>query len=97
MQTHTHTHSVTRDILDGWSLGRGSDTILTHVGEAPPLIKLMSYEHREDAVGGVAKANTSTHTHTVSIVIHRMDGASARIGHKIDSRRRAPTNQINGH
>ena len=33
--THTHTHSVTRDILDGWSLGRGSDTILTHVGEAP--------------------------------------------------------------
>ena len=33
--TQTHTHSVTRDILDGWSLGRGSDTILTHVGEAP--------------------------------------------------------------
>ena len=33
--TNTHTHSVARDILDGWSLGRGSDTILTHVGEAP--------------------------------------------------------------
>ena len=39
----------------------------------------------------------STHTRTVSLVIHRMDGASARIGHKIDTRRRAPTNQINGH
>ena len=39
---------------------------MTHVGEAPPLIKLMSYEHREDAVGGVARANTSsTHTHSV--------------------------------
>ena len=70
---------------------------MTHVGEAPPLIKLMSYEHREDAVGGAARANTSTHTHTVSLVIHRMDGASARIGHKIDTRRRAPTNQVNGH
>ena len=51
LQTHTHTHSVTRDILDGWSLGRGSDTILTHVGEAPPLIKLMSYK-QSNAVGG---------------------------------------------
>ena len=70
---------------------------MTHVGEAPPLIKLMSYEHREDAVGEKARANTSTHTHTVSLVIHRMDGASARIGHKIDTRRRASTNQINGH
>ena len=26
-----------------------------------------------------------------------MDGATARIGHKIDTRRHAPTNQINGH
>ena len=47
--------------------------------------------------GEKAMANTSTHTHTVSLVIHRMDGALARIGHKIDTRRRAPTNQINGH
>ena len=32
---HTHTHSVTRDAQGGWNLGRGSDTISTHVGEAP--------------------------------------------------------------
>ena len=63
----------------------------------PPLIKLMSYDHREDAVGGAGKGK-HIHTHrTVSLVIHRMDGASARIGHKIDTRWRAPTNQINGH
>ena len=95
--THTHTHSVTRDILDGWSLGRGSDTILTHVGVAPPLIKLMTMNIVKTMWGEQARANTSTHTRTVSLVIHRMDGASARFGHKIDTRRRAPTNQINGH
>ena len=33
--THTHTHSDTRDTQDGWSLGQGPDVILTHVGVAP--------------------------------------------------------------
>ena len=50
----------------------------------PPLIKLMGYEHQEDAVeGGESKqwqthtnTHTHTHTHTVSLVIHRVDGAS---------------------
>ena len=75
LQTHTHTHSVTRDILDGWSLGGGSDTILTHVGEASPLIKLMSYEHREDAVGGAGKGK-HIHTHTNSVPSDTQDGWS---------------------
>ena len=75
MQTHTHTQSVTRDILDGWSLGRGSDTVLTNVGEAPPLIKLMSYEHREDAVGGAGKGK-HIHTHTHSVPRDTQDGWS---------------------
>ena len=75
LQTHTHTHSVTRDILDGWSLERGSDTILTHVGEAPPLIKLMSYEHREEAVGGAGKGK-HIHTHTHSAPRDTQDGWS---------------------
>ena len=47
--------------------------------------------------GEQARVNTSTHTRTVFLVIHRMEGTSARIGQKIDTRRRAPTNQINGH
>ena len=81
--THTHTHSVTRDTQSGWSLGRGSDPILTHVGVAHTLIKVMGYEHREYAVGcGGSRqwrthTHTHTHTHTVSLVIHRVDGASA--------------------
>ena len=41
--THTHTHSVPGHTGDGWSLGQGSDTILTYVGVAPPQIKLMGY------------------------------------------------------
>ena len=45
----------------------------------PPLIKLMGYELREDAVGvggawNVKHTHTHTHTHTVSLVIHRVDG-----------------------
>ena len=43
-----------------------------------PLIKLMGYEHREDAVGGGGSkqcqihTRTHTHTHTVSLVIDRV-------------------------
>ena len=50
-QTHTHTHGVPHDTQGGWSLGQRSDTILTHLGVAPPLIKLLGYEHQEDAAG----------------------------------------------
>ena len=50
--THIHTHSVPRDTQGGWSLGQRTDAILTHVSVAPPLLKLVGYEHREDAVGG---------------------------------------------
>ena len=67
--THTHTHSVPCDMQGGWSLGQGSNTILTNVGVAPLLIKSVGYEHREDALGGGGAGNvkhkhTYTHTHT---------------------------------
>ena len=45
---------------------------------SPPLIKLVGYEHREDAVGGAGNVK-HTHTHTqCPLVIHRMDGASGK-------------------
>ena len=44
----------------------------------PPLLKLMFYEHREDAVVGGGSRQWQTHTHTVSPVIHRVDGASGK-------------------
>ena len=46
---NTHTHSVPSDTPGGCSLEQGSNAILAHVGIARPLIKLMGYEHREDA------------------------------------------------
>ena len=78
--TQTHTHSVTCDTQEGWSLGQGSDAVLTHVSMAHPLIQLMGYEHREHAVGcgGCRQGQTYTHTHTVSPVIHRVDGVSCK-------------------
>ena len=46
------------------------------------LIKVLGYKHREDAVGGGGsrqyQTHTPTHTHTVSPVIHRVDGASGK-------------------
>ena len=61
--THMHTHIVPRDTTGGWSLGQGSDAILTHVGVVGPLMKLMGYEHREDAVGVGEQAMEIAHTH----------------------------------
>ena len=61
--THTHTHSVTRDTHDGLSLGQGSDTGLTHVSVAHPLMKLTGNEHREHVVG-VEGAGKCKHPHT---------------------------------
>ena len=78
--THTHTQCVSRDTQDGWSLGEGSDVILTQVGVDALIIKLMGYEHREIAVGGGRAGNGKhTYTHTVSPVIHRVDGASGKV------------------
>ena len=84
--THIHTHSVPRDKQDGWSLGQGSDAILTRVSVVGPLTKLVGYEQQEYTVGGGGSrqwqththtnTHTHTHTHTVSPVIHRVDGAS---------------------
>ena len=74
--THKHTHSVPRDTQVGWSLGKLSEAILTHASVARPLIKLMDYKHRGEAVGGGGSRQWQTHTHTMSPVIHRVDGAS---------------------
>ena len=78
---HTHKHSVPRDAKEGLSLGNGSDAHLTHISVTNPLIKLMGYEHREDALVGGGASNgkhtqTHTHAHTSVPVIHRVDGAS---------------------
>ena len=66
--THPRIHSVPRNTQGGSSLGKKSDAILTHVSVARPIIKLMRYEHREDAVGvrgaGNEKHTKHTHTHT---------------------------------
>ena len=73
-------HSVPRDAQGGWStFGQGLDAIMKNVGVAHNLIKLIGYEHREDEVGGGGSRQWKTHTHiyTVSLVIHRVDGASA--------------------
>ena len=79
---HTDTHSVPRDTQGGWSLGQGSDGILTHESVACPPIKSMVYDHRVYVVGGGGsrkyQTHTHTHTHTVSLVIHRVDGASGK-------------------
>ena len=53
-------------------IGRNFDTFK----RGPTLIKLVGYEHWEDAVGGGGSRQWQTHTHTVSPVIHRVDGAS---------------------
>ena len=52
---------------------------MTHVGVAPPLIKLMGNEHQEDTVGGGGSRQWQTHTHTVFLVIHRVDVASGKV------------------
>ena len=41
-----------------------------------PLIKLMGYEHQEEAVGVGGSRQWQTHTQTVSPMIHWVDGAS---------------------
>ena len=65
---HTQTHIVPRDTQGGLSLGQGSDTIMTHVSVARPLIKSLGYEHRKDVSGGTGsrqwQTQTNTHTHT---------------------------------
>ena len=65
--THTHTHTHThcpRDTQGRWSLGHGSDAILTHVIVAAPLIKLMGKNHRLDTVGS-GGTKQGQHTHSV--------------------------------
>ena len=74
--THTHTHSVTRDTQGGWNLGQGSDPISTHVGVAPHQFNYwaMNIGRTQWGAGDQASANT----HTVSTVIHRVDGITGK-------------------
>ena len=72
-----HTVSPVIHTVDGASarIGRNLDTCK----HGPKLIKLMGYEHRDDAVGGGGAGNVKhTHTHTVSTVLHKVDRASRK-------------------
>ena len=71
---HTHTHT-------GWMepqamIGSHIDTCRRGL----PLLRILGYEHRKDAVrcGGSRQWQTHTHTPTVSLVIHSVDGASGK-------------------
>ena len=56
-------------------IGRNLDTCKRN----PTLIKLMGYEHQDDAVGGGGAGHVKhTHTHTVLTVLHIVDGASGK-------------------
>ena len=92
IHTHTHTQSVHRDTHDGWSLEQRSNAILTHVSVAPPLIKLMGYEHREDAMGGGGskQCQIHTHTHTHTECLTGWMEPRAKIGHNLDTCMRGP-------
>ena len=62
--THTHTHTQCPQIHTGWmepraTIGRNLDTCRPGL----LLIKLMGYEHWEDALGG-EQAMANTHTHS---------------------------------
>ena len=70
-QWQKHTHSVPRDTQGGCSIMQGSDATFAHLGLAHQLIKLMGYEHREDAVGVGEHATTHTHTHIPTHSVRR--------------------------
>ena len=75
--TRTHTHSVPRDTQDGCRLGQGSDTFLTHVGVAPTN-QINGLRTSGGRSGGVGSKQWQTHTHTVSLVILRVDVVSSK-------------------
>ena len=86
--THTHTHTntvsfVIHRVVKPRSMIRSNhDTCKNGL----PLIKLMGYEHREDAVGGGESKQCQIHTHTQSIHRDTQDGwslgqRSEAIGH----------------
>ena len=99
--THTHTHTQCSPVYTGWMeplartrIERNPDTCR----RGPPLIKLMGYEHREDAVEGGGAGNVKhTHTHTVSRVTQvgwsRGQGSDAILTHVGVAQ---STNLING-
>ena len=92
--THTHTHTECPSSYTGWMeprarIGHNLDTCKRC---RPPIIKLMSNEHREDAVGGGgSRQGKHTHTHTQCPWSYRgwME-PRARIGHNLDICRRGP-------
>ena len=65
---------------------------------SPPLIKLMGYEQREEALGvREAGKGKHTHTHTVFLVTHRVDITSGKDRTQyLHMLAWPPTNQING-
>ena len=77
---NTYTHNVPRDTQGGRSLGQESGAILTRVGLAHPLNRLMGYEHQEDAVGGGGSKQWQTHTHTHIHIVPRETQGGWSIG-----------------
>ena len=72
--THTHTHTVSYVIprvVEPRSMIRSNHDTCRH---GPPLIKLMGYEHQEDAMRGRGSKQCQIHTHTQTVffVIHRV-------------------------
>ena len=60
---HTHTHDVPviHRVVEPRAMIRSNHDACRR---GPPLIKLMGYEHLEDALGGGRSRQRQTHTHT---------------------------------
>ena len=56
---------------------------MTHASVAHPLIKLMDYEHRGEAVGGGGSRQWQTHTHIHSVIRDTQGGWS--LGQVLDA------------
>ena len=76
---HTRTHSVPRYTQGEWSLGQGSDGLLTHESVVHPPIISMVYEHREYVVGGGGAGN-SKHRQTHTQSVHRDTQGGLNLG-----------------
>ena len=100
-QTHTQCrHSVHRDTQGGWSLGQGSNGILTHESVALPQIKYRWSLNIGSTLWGVGEAGNIKHTHTHTHSVPRDTQGGWNLGQRSDATLThvgvAPTNSING-
>ena len=81
--THTHTVSfVIHRVVEPRSMIRSNHDTCRH---GLPLIKLMGYEHREDAVGGGGSKQCQIHTHTHTQSVHRDTQDGWSLGQRSDA------------